>query len=274
MRAAHSKLLAVVVAAAMLISAEAALGDWDSDQPSLFNQLPDLSGWDVSSEWGTGPLANEGYGAANDWTATTNSAVTDIHFWGSWKNDYVGGTGKILLQIFSNDTSDPAFPRPDELLWSRVIDHGEYTGRLYYRSGSNDLGSYDPRGTNTWQANNHHYMYQYSIPVMPNPFIQQAGQTYWLSISMEFVGGEWGWNTSLDVEGNSSVFWDSSNVWGPHSNWWRHPEIEWKWTQLQTPSGWQDPRTPMDLAFVITPEPAMLFLLAIGAAAVLRKRSR
>ena len=273
LREAHPNLRAIVVVAAMLISAEAALGDWDSDQPSLFNQLPDLSGWDVSSVWGTGPLANEGYGAANDWTATTAAAVTGIHFWGSWKSDYVGQTNQILIQIFSNDTSDPALPRPDELLWKRVIDHGEYTGRIYH-SGSNDLGSYDPRGINTWRDNNHDKMYQYSIPFITDPFIQEAGQTYWLSISMDVDGGEWGWNTSLDVEGNSSVFWDSDNVWGPHSNWWRQSEIEWKWTQLKTPNGWNDPRTPLDLAFVITPEPATLFLLAFGAAAVLRKHSR
>ena len=271
--AGHHRLRIAVSVLAMLISAGAASGDWDPDDPSLFNQLPDFSGWDVYSEWGTGPLANEGYGAANDWTATTNSAVTDIHFWGSWENDVVGGTGKILVQIFSNDTSDPAFPRPDELLWNRVINEGDYTGRLYY-SGSKNQGSYDPRGTNTWDDDNHRYMYQYSIPVIPDPFIQQAGQTYWLSISMDVEGGEWGWNTSLDVGGNSSVFWDSYNVWGPHSNWQRHPEIEWKWTELKTPSGWQDPRTPLDLSFVIAPEPASLFLLAIGAAAVLRKRNR
>jgi len=267
----HSKLRVVVVVVAMLVAGGVTFADWDVGDPNLFHQLPNPTGWDVYSEWGTGPLASEGYGAANDWIATTTTAVTDIHFWGSWKNDVVGQTGKILIQVFSNDTSNPAFPRPDELLWDRVITEGEYTKRLYT---TGDQGWYDPRGTDTWQEHNHDKMYQYNIPTIDDPFIQEAGQTYWLEISMDFQGCEWGWKTTLDVQGNSSVFWDSYNVWGPHDYWHRHPEIEWKWTKLSTPSGYCDPRVPVDLAFVITPEPATLFLLAFGAAAVLRKHSR
>jgi hypothetical protein len=87
-----------------------------------------------------------------------------------------------------------------------------------------------------------------------------------MMISMDFEGCEWGWKTTESVEGNSSVFWDSKNVWGPHGG-------DWKWTQLLTPQGHHSPRDPMDLAFVLTtPEPATLLLLAAGAAAVLRRK--
>jgi hypothetical protein len=265
--------VAISIVAALLPYAVVS-ADWEVGQPSDFCQLPDPTGWDVYSEWGTGPLATEGYGAANDWTATESGAVTAIHFWGSWKNDAVGTTGKILMQIFSNDTisgGHGSFPRPDEALWSRVIETDEYTSRLYT---TGDQGWYDPRYTDHWDRHNHDNMYQYNIASIDDPFIQQAGETYWLMISMDYLGCEWGWKTSLDVQGNSSVFWDSYETWGPHCSWWRHPEIDWKWTQLTTPLGHHDPRVPVDMAFVIVPEPATLFLLAAGAAAVLRRRKR
>jgi hypothetical protein len=268
---AHTKLRAMVVIFAALIPFSVGLADWNVGDPAVYSQLPNPNGWDVYSEWGTGPYSNQGYGAANDWTATTTCNITDIHFWGSWKDDHIGQTGKILIQIFSNDTmSDPGkFARPDELLWSDVINVNEYTSRLYTTGVQ---GWYDPRGTDTWQANNHVQMWQYNIPVLETPFQQVAGQTYWIMISMDFQGCEWGWKTTNSVAGNSSVFWDKSDVWGPHCNWYRDPGVSWKWTELQTPNGYCYPRNPVDLAFVLTPEPATLSLLAIGAAALLRRR--
>jgi len=263
-----------IATAIVLYSGGVALADWDVGDPALYYQLPSYTGWDVYSEWGTGPLASEGYGAADDWTATTTAPITDIHFWGSWKEDRVGTTGKILLQIFSNDATHYGFSQPDELLWSSVIEEDGYKGTLVYTSPTKDQGWYDPRDTGDWDRNEHKKMYQYNILDIANPFIQQAEQTYWLEISMDFQGCEWGWKTTDSVSGNSGVFWDSYEVWGPHSKWHRHPEIDWKWTQLKTPQGWCDPRVPQDLAFVITPEPATLLLFAAGAVAVLRRRSR
>ena len=274
-----TKLRAMVfIFAAMFICTavvSAADPTWVVGNPALYSQLPNTTnGWDVYSEWGTGPLASEGYGAADDWTATTTSAITDIHFWGSWKNDTVGTTGPILIQIFSNDTSNPSFPRPDECLWNRVITPAQYTASIYSTSPTNNQGYYDPRGTDSWIANNHKKIYQYDIDVVDNAFVQEAGQTYWIEISMNYLGCEWGWETTQSVSGNSSVFWDSYNVYGPHDKWEKHPEIDWKWTELKTPQGYCDPRTPVDLAFVLTPEPATLFLLAAGAAAALRRRRK
>jgi hypothetical protein len=269
------KLCVAVSVLSTLITFTGALADWDIGDPALYYQLPAPTGWDVYSEWGTGPLASEGYGAADDWTATKTAPITDIHFWGSWKNDVVGQTGKILIQIFSNDTSNPGFSRPDELQWSSVITTNEYTGRLWSASPTKDQGWYDPRETDSWTANEHKKVYQYNIDAIDNPFIQEAGHTYWMMISMDFEGCEWGWKTTESVEGNSSVFWDSYDVYGPHDKWHKHPTIDWKWTQLKTPQGYCDPRTPVDLAFVLTtPEPATLLLLAAGAAAVLRKRNK
>ena len=266
------KLMTICLAAMMSVMiVGVANADWVPADGSKMHypQLPDPQGWDISFNWREQSFAD-------DFKCTATGPITDIHFWGSWKNDIVGTTGKILIQIFSNDTisgGGGSFPKPDEALWSRVITTNQYTSRLYT---TGDQGWYDPRYTDHWYEHNHDLMYQYNIPVISNPFVQQAGKTYWLMISMDYLGCDWGWKTSLDVQGNSSVFWDSYQTWGPHCSWWRHPEIDWKWTQLKTPLGCHDPRTPVDLAFVLTtvPEPATLFILAAGAAALLRRRKR
>jgi hypothetical protein len=244
--------LRLISLSAILLFCALASADWDPGDPALFYQLPNPSGWDVYSEWS--------YGVANDWTAAVTAPITDIHFWGSWKNDVVGETGNILLRIRSNKTSGVSFPQPDGVIWSRVITENEYTDRLYT---TGDQGWYDPRQTDEWHAHDHNDMYQYNISTIDNPFVQQAGQTYWLEISMDYYGCEWGWKTTLDMSGNTSVFWDKN-----------YPSYG-AWQQLKEPSGycWPNPPQPLDVAFVLTtPEPATAFLLVSGFAMLLRKK--
>ena len=47
-----------------------------------FPQLPDENGWDVKG--------CEGICLADDWECSESGPVTDIHFWGSWKNGEAG----------------------------------------------------------------------------------------------------------------------------------------------------------------------------------------
>jgi len=230
--------------------------DWDVGDPALYYQLPDPTGWDVYSEWR--------YGVANDWTADIDTSITDIHFWGSWENDVVGDMGDLLIQVFDNDTSS-SFAKPGNQLWEGVFSNtdsdpdNDYTSRLYT---TGDQGWYDPRGQDSWERHDHDNMYQYNISTIDNPFEQEAGKTYWLMISTNYEGCNWGWKTSTDVEGSTSVFWDKYGWCG------------WEWQQLKQPYGWCNPRTPLDVAFVLTPEPATLLLLAAGSLAVLRKRKK
>jgi hypothetical protein len=261
--------------------------DWEPGDPAEHAQLPNFTGWDVYSEWGDGPYYHhpipdsDGYGAANDWTASVTAPVTDIHFWGSWKNDIVGQTGNILIQIFSNDSTHYGFDQPGDLLWYREVSTGEYTSRAYHPESWGTQGWYDPRYSDSDPYNQYHYpdhqgVYQYNIAEINNPFVQQAGENYWLMISMNFEGCQWGWKTSETVEGSQSLFWDAYYNYkapGSYPQCWCHPEIDWRWVQLHE-GGWcGQPKPPLDLAFVITvPEPATLLLLAIGATAVLRRR--
>ena len=98
-----------------------------------------------------------------------------------------------------------------------------------------------PEAITTGRLNNHDIMYQYCIPNIANPFIQEAGQTYWLMIKMNINGCYWGWNSAQSVNGSSAVFWDNNTS---------------EWAQLMTPVT----QTPLDLAFVLAPEPTTLML--------------
>ena len=73
--------LAVAIA---LGTAGPALADWDpgDGHKMHYPQLPDEDGWDVK--------AIDGICLADDWLCTESGPVTDIHFWGSWKNGIVG----------------------------------------------------------------------------------------------------------------------------------------------------------------------------------------
>jgi hypothetical protein len=256
LRTPHQRLCLAVCVIVPFISTGAATADWEVGDPATFYQLPDPTGWDVYSEWCSG--------VANDWTASETAPITDIHFWGSWKNDMIGEIGEVLIQIFDNDVSG-SFARPGNQIWECVFSNddsnpnNDYTSRLLYPEG--DLGWYDPRGINDWHINDHVEMYQCSIPNINNPFTQEAGHTYWLMISTHCEGGEWGWKTSTDVVGNSSVFWDTFGYWGGN------------YQQLKQPYGYSDPRTPLDVAFVLTiPEPATLLLFAFSGLFLKRRR--
>jgi hypothetical protein len=263
-----------------------AFADWEPGDWASHSQEPNFTGWDVYSEWGDGPWYHhpipdaDGYGAANDWTATETAGVKSIHFWGSWKNDIVGQTGDILIQIYSNDSTHYDFDQPGDLLWYRVISTGDYTWRAYHPESWGTQGWYDPRYSDSNPYMQYHYpdhdgVYQYNIADINDPFVQQAGETYWLMISMNFEGCQWGWKTSETVEGSQSLFWDAYYNYGASGSYpqcWHHPEVDWRWVQLHE-GGWcGQPKPPMDLAFVIVPEPATMLLLAVGAAVVLRKR--
>jgi hypothetical protein len=235
--------------AAVLFMGGVVLADWNIGDPALYYQTPDFNGWSVYSEWGTGPA-----GVADNWTAAVTAPITDIHFWGGWENDIIGQTGNILIQIFNNNSANPDFPQPDERVWWQVIPQGQYTTQFWASNPTDNQGWYDPVN-DQWQANNHADMFQYSIPIITDEFTPEAGQTYWLMISMDFWGGWLGWNTAQNVNGGSAVFWD-----------WNTSE----WVRLETP----DSHVPLDLAFVLVPEPAMILLFGLGAAFVRRRRDR
>jgi hypothetical protein len=223
-----------------------------------FPQLPDLTGWDVRAMTPTM--------LADDWLCTASGPVLDIHFWGSWKQGLTGQITSFTINIYSDDPvgpggSDPVntYSKPDLRLWE--FDFDDF-GVVPVDPPSMQ-GWYDP-SIGQWNHPDHQNFFQYNIVDIQNPFPQVAGEIYWLGISANVLGGQWGWKTA-----------DVNQYPAPFTG--QHFMDDAVWGDPLTGIGWQelvDPRfgNSLDLAFVITPEPMTCVFLAAGGLILLRRR--
>ena len=103
--------------------------------------------------------------------------------------------------------------------------------------------------------------YQINFTDIPVPFIQEEGTVYWLALHAATFNTQQqlGWKTSQDHWNDDAVFYYASerNTYG--------------WWDLIDPNL---PHDSLDLAFVITPEPATMALLVVGGLALLRRRRK
>ena len=176
-----------------------------------FPQLPDEQGWDV---FASSPIV-----LADDWECTESGPVTDIHFWGSWRDmngDRVGDVGTIVgfvIQIWSDipdpDGDGPDYSRPGQLMWE-------------YLSEDFAILPIDPPTLEAWYdpskdpdlivPNDHDAYFQYNVIIPPTVeyFYQTAGTVYWLSVSAilqdDGVPVMWGWKSTID-------HWNDDAVW-------------------------------------------------------------
>jgi hypothetical protein len=196
-----------------------------------YPQLPDPYGWDV---FATAPAV-----LADDWLCTGDGPVADIHFWGSWVDDVVGNITSIRVSIHADvpdpDGDGPLFSMPGALEWERVFYPGEFAVTeidpdTYDPPASQ--GWYEPPGY--WEYPDHHMFFRYDIQNIPGPFVQTAGEIYWLDISVTVDTGWWGWKTTQSHWNDDAVYWDS---------------VEYEWKELYNPL---EPYESLDLAFVIT----------------------
>ena len=234
-----------------------AFADWDlgDGHKMHFPQLPNPDGWDV--EFFRVPIAD-------DWMCSQSGPVTDIHFWTSWAQDDIGLIGSLTVSIYKdvpnpNPGSFDTFSHPGDLIVSRVYDATQFTVRPY---GQGDQGFYDPDGS--WALHDHQLFQQINIVDEVNPlFYQEEGTIYWLAISADWENinqSPIGWKTSLDHFNDAAVYWSDDGVSAG-------------WRPLYDPAlGEQGIIEPLDLAFVITPEPATMLLLALGSVALLKKK--
>lgn len=265
----------LVTSLSVLLFTTVTMGDWTPGEPAKWVQLPDLqtTGMDV--------LATSPRVLADDFLCTTTGPVTDVHLWGSWYRDQLPTNAAgvpdaaavgFRLSIHRDIPADPTNPysTPGELLWEKSFQPGEFAVRLY----ADDIneGWYDP-AQGQYEVVGDHQAWQYNFFINPSDAFLQKGTTadpivYWLDVEAfpVFEPGItrplFGWKTSID-------HWNDDAVWGDPS--------------ITPPLGWQELRYPsahpyagesIDLAFVLTPEPASLALLALGGILSLRRRRR
>lgn len=243
----------VAAAAGFLLLIGSARGDWNVGDPyKMVNlQLPNTNGWDVSPH---DPQSQTFTALGDDWVCSETGPVSDIHIWYSWSND-VFHPFDVEVSIRADVPGGTnGFSQPGDSLWSKLYLAGQFSNRVY---ATGNQGWYEPSGGG-WIPNNHTNVWQLNIENIQNPFTQQQGTTYWLVVEMTGANSDSiGWKTSLTQNGDAAVWWDTSN------------RANMMWRKLQDQSS-----QPMDLAFVITPEPSTFLLVAVGALALITLRGR
>jgi len=211
--------------------------DWNpgDDHKMHFPQLPDPFGWDVDATYVEAVFPYNCL--ADDWMCSESGPITDIHFWGSWYNDYIGTIIAFTIAIAEDIPADPPsipYSRPGMTLWERTFYPGEW---VVAGPWDGPQGWYDP-GEGFYLPDNHILYWQYNIENIEDPFIQEVGTIYWLSISAIVLPHSpqprWGWKSSIN-------HWNDDAV---HGYWY-----ELDWTELTEPPVFE---TSLDLSFVIT----------------------
>jgi hypothetical protein len=235
-----------------LLAPGLAQADWSKGDPYKmhFPQLPDPNGWDVNF---TQPVV-----LADDWQCTQSGPVSDIHFWMSVHGGLQPMIQSVHASIHSNVPKDPtqptSFSHPGGPLWD--ADFPATAIRIVLWPEEGPQGWFDPYLREVIQQD-HRQIWQVNIVDIPGAFRQNAGEIYWLDLSVAPAVGTnmlYGWKTSL-----------------------QHFEDDAVWSSSAAGMSWQELRDPitgesLDLAFVITPEPGTIALLGLGAAGLLRRR--
>ncbi len=197
-----------------------------------FPQLPDLEGWDVFAIF---PKT-----LADDWQCSETGDVTDIHFWGSWKDidgdpwtdDFQTPMPTFNLSIHSNlPVGHPNNPYPysipGDLLWEW---EGEVPGTPFEPPAMEHW--YDPN-TGEVLYNDHVPYWRYDFffdqaSPPPEPFFQYEDTIYWLNVSALYIDYpyQWGWKTSRDHFMDDAVYTDNP-PWGPWYEMYEPPRANW-----------------------------------------------
>lgn len=247
---------AIVMLAVAALVAPAALADWDpGDSHKMhYPQLPDPNGWDVEiSSWQ--------HEIADDWKCSASGPVSDLHFWYSTVKDLPNEMDWVTVTIYSDDRSGP-YSKPGEALWTRTFDQALGDFSIRYDVGTGQQGFFDPQEP-WWGHPDHQLYHQVNIENIVEPFVQTEDTTYWLGIYAywePWPQASVGWKTTQDYFQDGAVF-DSDLLSGPENH---------NWLPLLDPQVGGD--GVLELAFVVTPEPATLSLLALGGAALLKRR--
>ncbi|PXF57736.1 MAG: hypothetical protein C4B59_14670 [Candidatus Methanogaster sp.] len=225
-----------------------------SQQPenTKWVQLPDLTpnGIDIKVD----ELRN----IADDFECTSQSLLTDVHFWGSWRDDKKGKIRNIRLSIHSDDPvglggsdKENKFSKPDEQLWKGDFGPDEFGEMLYYTATDRGEWWWDPASREGAIPDGDKNVWRYDIKIDPDEAFLQRGTRerpiiYWLYIVVETESEdyEFGWKTREYPD----HFMDDA-VWDYGS------ELPRSWKELRYPLGHpyhELERNSIDMAFALT----------------------
>ena len=201
----------LLVSIALLASSGIATADWTVGDPAKWVQLPDLSpqGMDVNAtidraDIGVFPVVMI---LADDFQCTSTEPVTDIHIWGSWKNDVlpesfspippVGfvqdpGLVQFRLSIHADipaNASGLGYSTPGDELWSGLFDPGDFSVRPI--ATDIEEGWLDPLSGNfLFPGDTMAFQYNFLIEEAA-AFVQQGTPTnpviYWLDVTAYYA---------------------------------------------------------------------------------------
>jgi hypothetical protein len=213
--------------------------------PLKWLQPPNLTtnGVDVSTE----------FELADDFLCTFTGPITDIHIWGSFREDYeeiplsVLTNLSFLLKIYSDVPVGPGNPysHPGNQLWQMSFAPGSFqAGRCAFISQPGEWWHTPP---GFWQPGADWYCYQFDFFLKPEEaFRQSVSNVYWLSVKC--LSPYWfGWkSTPLTNRWNDDAVWFDTQSGIP------------MWRELRYgdghPYALPPPGHSLDLAFALSTE--------------------
>ena len=176
---------------------------WTPSDGSVMSnpQQPDPTGWDV---YGAYPMV-----LGDDWQATETTPVKDIHFWGSWLDDNVGGINSFDITIKEDIPAgiDLPYSHPGLALWQRNVTNFCVLPFL----PTTLEGWYDPSSGSVF-SNNHSKYFQYDVDLdTPDWFYQTKDKIYWLCITANLTDPAtfWGWKSTTSHFNDDAVWLQS-----------------------------------------------------------------
>lgn len=209
-----------------------------------FRQNPDptIRGMDVLNSWltNTGPATL----LADDFICTRTGPVTDIHVWGSWKDDLVDYWPTFWVGIWSDVPAVNNVPsQPGQLLWWQQFSPGQYRASVQQQVPQELF--LDPNAPPRIIGQDRQIWKYDFFP--RNPFRQlgtpQLPKVYWLSVVTKTAPGRvFGWKTTPDHYNDFAVY---SPTWLTFGG--TYPVPAGPWQVITDPQG-----RKRELSFMLT----------------------
>jgi len=249
--------------------------EWNPGDPHGMEYafLPDLSSLGMSVNASFTP---DGHGGRfilfDDFLSDDPGPITQIHLWGTWLNDiYPDASASnvtFLLSLHPNVQVGQDNSPDLNNYWLKTFSSADFSVRSY-DTGLN-IGWMEP-DIATFQASASNVSWQYSFRIDPSEAFWQGYDTrYWLNVTAipDDADTRWGWmitDPSALGTGNLARWTREMSPWDDEHNPGEHL-IYLLYPPAHPSSG------PLNMAFIMVPEPGTVALLGLGGLALLRRK--